>query len=106
VAKTYCILSHSSHSECATDLQDVLKMSISILRGLAAERALLHHVDESWFKFKLPSLMFISGPVLMLALDRAEKTLMHLPVKAINTHRVVDKSVRLIILARIIHCNL
>jgi hypothetical protein len=41
------ILSHSSDSECATDLQEVLKMSISILRGLAAEWALLHHVDES-----------------------------------------------------------
>jgi hypothetical protein len=27
-------------------------MSISILRGLAAEWALLHHVDESQFKFK------------------------------------------------------
>jgi hypothetical protein len=27
---------------------------------------------------KLPSLMFVSRPVLMLALDRAEKSLMHL----------------------------
>jgi hypothetical protein len=27
---------------------------------------------------KLPSLMFISGPVLMMALDEAEKSLMHL----------------------------
>jgi hypothetical protein len=27
---------------------------------------------------KLPSLMFVSGPVLMLALDKAEKSLMHL----------------------------
>jgi hypothetical protein len=32
---------------------------------------------------KLPSLMFISGPVLMLALDGAKKSLMHLRV-AIN----------------------
>jgi hypothetical protein len=48
----YRILSHSSDSEYATDLQEVLKMSISILRGIAAEWALLHHVDESWFKFK------------------------------------------------------
>jgi hypothetical protein len=48
----YRILSHSSDSECAADLQEVLKMSISILRGLAAEWALLHHVDESWFKFE------------------------------------------------------
>jgi hypothetical protein len=30
----------------------MLKMSISILRGLAAEWALLHHVDESRFKFE------------------------------------------------------
>jgi hypothetical protein len=30
----------------------VLKMSISILRGLATKWALLHHVDESWFKFE------------------------------------------------------
>jgi hypothetical protein len=29
-----------------------LKMNICILRGLAAEWALLHHVDESWFKFE------------------------------------------------------
>jgi hypothetical protein len=34
------------------DLQEVLKMSISILRGLVTEWALLHQVDESWFKFK------------------------------------------------------
>jgi hypothetical protein len=27
-------------------------MSISILRGLAAEWTLLHHVDESQFKFE------------------------------------------------------
>jgi hypothetical protein len=27
--------------------------------------------------FKLTSLMFVSGPVLMLALDGAEKSLMH-----------------------------
>jgi hypothetical protein len=50
--KTYRILSHSSDSECATNLQEVLKMSISILRGLAVEWALLHHVDESQFKFE------------------------------------------------------
>jgi hypothetical protein len=49
---TYHILSHSSYSECAADLQEVLKISISILRGLAVELALLHHVDESWFKFE------------------------------------------------------
>jgi hypothetical protein len=53
-------------------------MSTSIFRGLAIEWALLHHVDESWFKLKLPSLMFIFGPVLMLALDGVEKSLMHL----------------------------
>jgi hypothetical protein len=38
--------------ECAAELQEVLTMSISILRGLAAEWAFLHHVDESWFKFE------------------------------------------------------
>jgi hypothetical protein len=30
----------------------MLEMSIGILRGLAAERALLRHIDESWFEFK------------------------------------------------------
>jgi hypothetical protein len=50
--KTYHNLSHSSDSECAAYLQEVLKMSISILRGLAVEWALLHHIDESWFKFE------------------------------------------------------
>jgi hypothetical protein len=49
----YHILSHSSDSECAADLQEVLKKSISILRGLAAKWALLHHVVESWFKLKI-----------------------------------------------------
>jgi hypothetical protein len=48
----YIILSHSSDSECAANLQEVLKMRISILRGLAAEWTLLHHVDESQFKFE------------------------------------------------------
>jgi hypothetical protein len=43
---------YSLDSECAVDLQEVLKMSVSILQGLAVEWALLHHVDESWFKFK------------------------------------------------------
>jgi hypothetical protein len=43
----YHILSHSSDSECAVDLQEVLKMSISILRGLAVEWVFLHHVDNS-----------------------------------------------------------
>jgi hypothetical protein len=46
------ILSYSSDSECAAYLKEVLKMTISILRGLATEWALLHHVDESWFKFR------------------------------------------------------
>jgi hypothetical protein len=31
----------------------MLQMSIGILRGLAVERALLHHIDESWFEFKI-----------------------------------------------------
>jgi hypothetical protein len=30
----------------------MLEMSIGILQGLAAEWALLHHIDESWFKFE------------------------------------------------------
>jgi hypothetical protein len=49
----YRILSHSSDSECAADLQKVLKISISILRGLAVEWALLHHVDDSWLMFEI-----------------------------------------------------
>jgi hypothetical protein len=62
--KTSCILSHSLDSECATDLQEVLKMSIGILRGLAAEWALLHHVDESQFKFEaiISDVHFHTGP--------------------------------------------
>jgi hypothetical protein len=53
-------------------------MSISFLRGLAAEWALLDHLDESWFTFETAISDFISGPVLKLALDGAEKSLMHL----------------------------
>jgi hypothetical protein len=49
----YRILSHSSDSQCAADLQKVLKISISILRGLAVEWALLHHVDDSWLMFEI-----------------------------------------------------
>jgi hypothetical protein len=45
----YRILSHSSNGECVADLQEVLKMIISILRGLSIEWASLHHVDKSWF---------------------------------------------------------
>jgi hypothetical protein len=30
----------------------MLEMSIVILRGLTVERALLHHIDESWFEFE------------------------------------------------------
>jgi hypothetical protein len=48
----YRILSHSSDNECAADLQEVLKMSISIFQDLAAEWTLLYHVDKSWFKFE------------------------------------------------------
>jgi hypothetical protein len=63
--KTYCILSHFSDSECAAYLQEVLKMSISILRGLAVECALLHHVDESWFKFEaaISDVHFRTSPI-------------------------------------------
>jgi hypothetical protein len=64
----YCILSHSSDSECAANLQEVLKMSISILRGLTIEWALLHHVDESRFKFKAA----ISDVLLMQLHKRTE----------------------------------
>jgi hypothetical protein len=84
----YHILSHSSDSEYAADLQEVLKMSISILRDLAIEWALLHLVMRAGLSSKLPSSMFISGPVLTLALDGAEKSLMHLQA-AISAGSVV-----------------
>jgi hypothetical protein len=48
----YRILSYSSDDECAANLQEILDMSIDILWGLAAERALLHHIDENWFEFE------------------------------------------------------
>jgi hypothetical protein len=48
----YRILNYSSDGECAVNLQEMLEMSIGILRGLAAEHALLHHIDESWFEFE------------------------------------------------------
>jgi hypothetical protein len=34
------------------NLQEMLEMRIGILRGHAAEWALLHHIDESWFEFE------------------------------------------------------
>jgi hypothetical protein len=50
--KAYRILSYSSDGECGANLHEMLEMSIGILRDLAAERALLHHIDESWFEFE------------------------------------------------------
>jgi hypothetical protein len=43
---------YSSDGECAANLQEMLEMSIGILRGLATEWTLLHHIDESWFEFE------------------------------------------------------
>jgi hypothetical protein len=51
--KVYNILIYSSDGECAANLQEMLEMSIGILRGLATKRALMHHIDESWFEFKI-----------------------------------------------------
>jgi hypothetical protein len=31
----------------------MFEMSVGILRGLIAEWALLHHIDESWIEFKI-----------------------------------------------------
>jgi hypothetical protein len=50
--KAYCILSYPSNGECAANLQEMLEMRSGILRGLAAEWALLHHIDESCFEFE------------------------------------------------------
>jgi hypothetical protein len=46
------MLSYSLDGECAANLQEMLEMSIGILREQAAEWALLHHIDESWFEFE------------------------------------------------------
>jgi hypothetical protein len=77
-AKMYRILSHSSNSECITDLQEVLKMSISIPEALPQNGLCCTILMRAGLSSKLPSLMFVYGPVLMLALDRAKKSLMHL----------------------------
>jgi hypothetical protein len=45
----------------------MLEMSIGILQSFTIEWALLHHIDNFMFKLKV-----------ILALDRAEKSLMHL----------------------------
>jgi hypothetical protein len=39
-------------------------MNVSILRGLAAEWALLHQVDERWFKFEttIPNVHLRTSP--------------------------------------------
>jgi hypothetical protein len=67
-----CSLTHSLDSECAADLQELLKMNVTILRGRCTM------LMRAGLSLKLPSLMFVSRPVLMLALDGAEKSLMHL----------------------------
>jgi hypothetical protein len=73
----YHILSNSSDSECAAYLHIVLNMSISILWGLAVERALLVHVDESWFKFEtsISDIRLQTSP--NIGTGRSEKSLMH-----------------------------
>jgi hypothetical protein len=70
----YRVLSHSSNSECAIDLQEVLKMSIGIVETLPQNGLCCTMLMRAG----LSSLMFVSGPVLTLALDKAEKSLMHL----------------------------
>jgi hypothetical protein len=44
-------MSYYLDGECAANLQEMLEMSIGILRGLTTDWALLHHIDESWFEF-------------------------------------------------------
>ena len=58
-------------------------MSIGILRGLPIERT--PRSQSAGLSSKLPSPILVSGPVLMLALDGAEKSLMHFRAAAIGT---------------------
>jgi hypothetical protein len=55
----------------------MLEMSIGVLRGIAAEWALLRHIDESRFEFESAISDDGLGPVLTLLLDGAKKSLMH-----------------------------
>jgi hypothetical protein len=75
--KAYHILCYSLDGECAANLQKMLEMSIGILQGLAVERALLHHIDESWFEFETAISDVHLWLVMTLLLDGAKKTLMH-----------------------------
>jgi hypothetical protein len=75
--KAYHILCYSLDGECAANLQKMLEMSIGILQGLAVERALLHHIDESWFEFETVISDVHLWLVMTLLLDGAKKTLMH-----------------------------
>jgi hypothetical protein len=56
----------------------ILKMSISILGALPQNGLCCTMLLRADLSLKLPSLIFVSRPVLMLALDGAEKLLMHL----------------------------
>jgi hypothetical protein len=73
-------LGDSSDGECAADLQKMLKMGICILWILPTEQLCCNILMSAGLSSKLPSLIFISGPVLMLARDGAEKSLMHFRV--------------------------
>jgi hypothetical protein len=53
------------------------KMSIGILCGLAAERALLHQVDGSWFEFKTAISDVRPWSSSDIATGRSQKSLMH-----------------------------
>ena len=50
-----CILRYSPDNKSTAELQELLEMSTGILIGLAIERAILHHRDETRLDLKILS---------------------------------------------------
>jgi hypothetical protein len=56
-------------------------MSIDILRGLAAEWALMHHIDERWFEFETTIFDVHLGSSSDIATRWSQKVINALPVR-------------------------
>jgi hypothetical protein len=73
----YCILGDSLDGECVVDLQEMLKMAMASSEAFPQNRLCCTILMSASLSSKLPSPTFVSGPILMLALDGAKKSLMH-----------------------------
>jgi hypothetical protein len=65
----YSLLAHSLNGECATNLQEMLEVSICILVGFPIKRTSLNHRNYAGLSSKLASPLITFGPVATLAAE-------------------------------------